>query len=205
MDNEIPKSTNVEDAAKSDLQIISFTSSSEWEQWLDQHHTLQKGIWIRFYKKDAGIPSITYAEALDEALCYGWIDGQAKKYDEKSYLQKFTPRRSKSIWSKRNTTYIERLEKEGKMKPSGWKEVAAAKADGRWEKAYDSPSNMTIPDDFMAALSTNKKAKAFFETLNKANLYSIAWRLQTAKKPATREKRKKAILEMLEKGEKFHA
>jgi uncharacterized protein YdeI (YjbR/CyaY-like superfamily) len=189
---------------KNDLPIVSFVSPGEWALWLAQNHNVAHGVWLRFYKKGSGVPSITYPEALDEALCYGWIDGQLKPLDAGSYLQKFTPRRARSIWSKRNVDHIARLEKEGRMQPSGLKEVDAAKADGRWDKAYDSPSAMTMPYDFLQELSKNKQANAFFESLNKANKYAIAWRLHTAKKPETREKRMKTILEMLEKGEKFH-
>ncbi len=186
------------------LHIISFESPSEWADWLAANHTQPTGIWLRFFKKGSGVTSITYAEALQEALCYGWIDGQANKYDEQSWLQKFTPRRKKSIWSKINTQHVERLIKEKKMKAAGLKEIEAAKQDGRWEQAYDSHKNMTIPEDFLLELEKNSTAKSFFKTLNKTNLYSIAFRLQTAKKPETREKRMKAILEMLSKGEKFH-
>jgi uncharacterized protein YdeI (YjbR/CyaY-like superfamily) len=157
-----------------------------------------------FLRKDSGKKSITHKEALEEALCYGWIDGQAKPYDEESWIQKFTPRRPKSIWSKRNCEHIERLTKEGRMKPPGLKEAEKAKNDGRWEKAYDSPENMKVPEDFLKELSKNKKAKAFFDTLNKANLYAIAWRLQTAKKPETREKRKRLLLDMMARSEKLH-
>lgn len=185
-------------------RIIPFKNLKAWEKWLEKNYNLHEGIWLKFYKKDSGVESIKYPEALDAALCYGWIDGQLKKGDEKFYLQKFSPRRKRSIWSKRNINHVERLEKEGKMKPSGYKEVEAAKADGRWENAYDSPSNMSIPEDFLKRLSKNKKAFAFFESLNKTNKYAIGWRLQTAKKPETREKRIKTIIEMLSKGEKFH-
>jgi uncharacterized protein YdeI (YjbR/CyaY-like superfamily) len=191
-------------AIKDEMKIVSFESPKEWEQWLDLNHDTSKGIWIKFFKKNSGKKAVTYDEALDVALCYGWIDGQVKSYDEKSWLHKFTQRRAKSIWSKRNTDHVMRLIKLGRMKPAGLKEVEAAKADGRWEKAYDSPGKMTIPDDFMKKLSKNKKAKAFFETLNRANMYAIAWRLQTAKKPETREKRMKTTLGMLARGEKFH-
>jgi uncharacterized protein YdeI (YjbR/CyaY-like superfamily) len=189
---------------KADLPILFFPSGNEWRQWLDQNFDNTPGVWLQFYKKGSGVVSITYNDALDEALCYGWIDGQVKKFDEQSYIQRFTPRRARSIWSKRNIAFIARLEKEGRMHPSGWKEANAAKADGRWEKAYDSPTNMEVPDDFIQALSSNAKAQAFFETLTKANKYAISWRLQTAKKPETREKRMKQILEMLAQGEKFH-
>ena len=138
------------------------------------------------------------------ALCYGWIDGQKNSYDAESWIQKFTPRRPRSIWSKRNREHIARLEQSGKMKAAGIKQVEAAKADGRWEQAYDSPGNMVVPADFLIKLARNKKAEAFFKTLNKTNTYAIVWRLQTAKKPETRDKRMKEILEMLKKQEKFH-
>jgi len=192
------------ESEKKDLPIISFVSKEEFETWLEQNYMNTKGIWIRLFKKDSGILTVIYKEALDIALCYGWIDGQVKKYDEKSYLQKFTPRRSKSMWSKRNIEHISRLEKEGKMKPSGINEVEKAKKDGRWEKGYDSPGNMVVPDDFINELSKNKKSLEFFNTLNKTNKYTIGWRLQTAKNPETREKRIKEILIMMEKEEKFH-
>jgi uncharacterized protein YdeI (YjbR/CyaY-like superfamily) len=186
------------------LPVISFESSAEWEEWLAVNHAQSTGVWIRMFKKATGIASITYAEALDEALCYGWIDGQKNKYDDESWLQRFTPRRASSIWSKINTQHVERLVKAGKMKAAGMKEVEAAKRDGRWQRAYESHKNMSIPEDFLKELEKDAKAGAFFETLNKTNLYAIAFRLQTAKKPETREKRMRAILEMLSKGEKFH-
>lgn len=189
---------------KNDLEIIFFKKPEEWRRWLEQNHNISKGVWLRFYKKASGVESLNYSEALDEALCFGWIDGQANKYDDASYLQKFTPRRSRSNWSKRNIEHISRLEKEGKMTPAGWKEVEAAKADGRWELAYDSQSNSTVPEDFLQQLLNDKKALTFFESLTKANKFAITYRLQTAKKPETRQRRMQAILEMLSKGEKFH-
>ena len=201
MDSIIPNKSKV---VKPDSPILSFTTTKELTSWLAKHHALSTGIWIRLFKKDTGIASITYAEALDEALCYGWIDGQKKSYDTTSWIQKFTSRRPKSIWSKRNREHIARLEKSGRMKAAGITQVEAAKADGRWEQAYDSQSNMVVPADFLEELAKDKKAAAFFKTLNKTNIYAIVFRLQTAKKPATREKRMKAILEMLLKGEKFH-
>lgn len=189
---------------KPELQILSFRKAQEFDIWLEQNNTMTSGLWIRFYKKDSGIATIRYQEALDVALCYGWIDGQVKKYDADSYLQKFTPRRTKSMWSKRNVDHIARLEKEGRMRPAGIKEVENAKKDGRWEKAYDSPGNMEVPEDFMQELSKKKKALEFFESLNKVNKYSIGWRLQTAKNPEARAKRMAEILEMMEKEKKFH-
>jgi uncharacterized protein YdeI (YjbR/CyaY-like superfamily) len=187
-----------------DRQVHSFTSSKEWRKWLAEHHAQSNGVWLRFFKKDSGKKTVVYAEALEEALCYGWIDGQVNKYDAESYIQKFTPRRAKSTWSKRNTAIAERLLQEGKMETAGMQQVELAKADGRWQQAYDSPRNMKVPEDFLEQLSKNKKAKAFFDGLNKANQYAIAWRLQTAKKPETREKRLKKILKMMREGKKFH-
>ena len=186
------------------IPIVEFKTAETFETWLIKNHDNSKGLWIKIFKKNSGKATISYAEALDVALCYGWIDGQKQAYDEQAWLQKFCPRRAKSIWSKINIGHIERLINEGKMRPAGLKAVENAKADGRWEKAYDSPSKMTIPEDFLKELSKNKKAKAFFIGLNKANLFAIGFRLQTAKKQETREKRMKEIIEMLEKGEKFH-
>jgi uncharacterized protein YdeI (YjbR/CyaY-like superfamily) len=187
-----------------DKQVHSFTSSKEWRKWLAEHHAQSNGVWLRFFKKDSCKKTVVYAEALEEALCYGWIDGQVNKYDAESYIQKFTPRRAKSTWSKRNTAIVERLLQESKMETAGMQQVELAKADGRWQQAYDSPRNMKVPEDFLEQLSKNKKAKAFFDALNKANQYAIAWRLQTAKKPETREKRLKEILKMMREGKKFH-
>ena len=184
--------------------IRSFSTPSEWESWLSKYHTLHEGIWLRFFKKDSGVKSVTYKEALDGALCYGWIDGQLKPYDKKSWLRKFTPRRPGSSWSKRNIEHVGRLTRAGKMKRSGLKEVREAKADGRWKNAYDPGSTMKLPADFLVRLSKDRKAKEFLSTLSKSNIYAIGWRLQTAKRPETREKRMKAILTMLSKGKKFH-
>jgi uncharacterized protein YdeI (YjbR/CyaY-like superfamily) len=189
---------------KDNLPIRIFKTSDEWEKWLDKNHGSATGIWLQLYKKVSGKPSINHKEALEVALCYGWIDGVANKFDETSYLQRFTPRRPKSIWSKKNIENVNRLIAAGKMKPAGVKEIESAKADGRWDAAYDSPANMEIPKDFLKELSKNAKAKKIFQTLNRTNIFSITWRLQTAKKPETREKRMKAILEMLSKGRKFH-
>jgi uncharacterized protein YdeI (YjbR/CyaY-like superfamily) len=186
------------------LSIVSFTSAGEWEEWLAENHTLSRGIWIKYAKKDSGIASLTHDEAIRVALCYGWIDGQADKFDDKHWLVKFTPRGPKSMWSKRNRDLVAQLTANGRMQPAGLEKVKAAKKDGRWERAYDSPKNMQVPEDFLAELAKDKKAMAFFKTLNRANTYAIAWRLQTAKKPETREKRKKKMLEMMARGEKLH-
>jgi uncharacterized protein YdeI (YjbR/CyaY-like superfamily) len=189
---------------QADFPIIPFANGSEWEEWLEKNHKTAKGVWMQFFKKSSGVPTITWVEAVEVALCFGWIDSQAKKHDEKSYLQRFTPRNPRSIWSKINTEHVARLTKLGKMKPAGLAAVEAAKADGRWDRAYDSPAMMKVPDYFLKEVNKNEKAKAFFETLSKSNTYAIAWRLQTAKKPETRERRMKLLIEMLEKGEKLH-
>lgn len=147
---------------------------------------------------------MSYAEALDEALCYGWIDGQKKTYDAESYLQKFTPRRPKSLWSKRNREHIARLTKEKRMLPAGQKEVAAAKLDGRWDNAYDPASTMEVPEDFLQELKKDAQAYAFFKTLNRTNTYAIAWRLQTAKKVETRARRMEVLLGMMREGKRVH-
>ena len=189
---------------KTDLPVVHFEKAEILDDWLEKNHMNSSGIWLRIFKKNSGILSINYDQALDEALCFGWIDGQVKSYDDKSYIQKFTPRRARSMWSKRNIEHVKRLENEGRMKPSGIKEAEAAKSDGRWDRSYDSPSNMTIPEDFLNELSKDPLSEGFFNNLNKTNKYAIAWRLQTAKKTETRTKRMKAILEMLAKGKKFH-
>jgi uncharacterized protein YdeI (YjbR/CyaY-like superfamily) len=186
------------------LPVKYFKTTGQWRKWLEKNYSKSDGVWLQFFKKDSGEKTITHTQALDEALCFGWIDGQANSFDEKSWLQKFTPRRAKSIWSKKNTQNVERLIESGRMHEAGLAEVEAAKADGRWSRAYDSPKDMNMPEDFLKELSSNKKAQKFFESLNRTNLYSIHWRLQTAKKPETRQKRMRLILEMLERGEKFH-
>ena len=155
MKNEIEGGNKM---VKPDLPILTFTSTEDFTSWLARHHKVSPGIWMRLFKIKSGVPTITYAEALDVALCYGWIDGQKKTYDTASWLQKFTPRRHKSIWSKRNREHVERLEKSGRMKAAGIEEVEAAKADGRWEQAYESPANMTVPVDFIKELARNKNA-----------------------------------------------
>jgi uncharacterized protein YdeI (YjbR/CyaY-like superfamily) len=183
---------------------VLFEHQQAWADWLDKNHAMSTGLWLRLAKKAAGLKSVSYAEAVEVALCYGWIDGQTKSYDESSWLQKFTPRGAKSIWSKINREKAERLIKNGQMKPAGLQAVESAKQDGRWDRAYDSPSNATVPDDFQAELDKNTKAKAFFATLNNTNKYAILFRIQTAKKAETRAKRIRQFIDMLEKNEKLY-
>jgi uncharacterized protein YdeI (YjbR/CyaY-like superfamily) len=186
------------------LPALPFETKKKWADWLAKQHDKSAGVWLKLGKKGTGIPSVTYEEALDVALCYGWIDGQKKGFDDQYWLQKFTPRGQKSIWSKINTEKAEKLIANGEMKPAGLKAIEMAKQDGRWDAAYESQKNISVPEDFRSALEKNKKAKAFFATLNSANRYSFLFRLQTAKKAETREKRIRQLVGMLEKGEKFH-
>ncbi len=187
-----------------ELPVLFFEDASAWEKWLSKNNESPTGVWLKFAKKASGIVSLNYASALDEALCYGWIDGQTKSIDETYYLQKFTPRRAKSIWSKRNIGKVAELIAAGKMQPSGFAQIEAAKADGRWEQAYDSPANSTVPEDFQIALDAHPKAKAFYETLNKTNTYAFLWRIQTAKRAETRAKHIARAIEMLEVGKTYH-
>ncbi len=195
--------TSSQDSPK-DLPILLFASPQEWEAWLHEHHVAAKGVWLRHAKKASGLQSVSYAEALDVALCYGWIDGQKKSYDEASWLQKWTPRGAKSVWSKVNREKIQQLTEQDRMQPAGIAAVEAAKQDGRWAAAYDTPSQATVPDDFQAALDLHPTASAFFATLNSQNRYGILWRIQTAKKAETRAKRIQQFIEMLERHETLY-
>jgi len=184
--------------------ICLFAGPQDWITWLDVHHATSAGIWLRIAKKGAPIPSVSYAEALDAALCYGWIDARKEAESEHTWLQRFTPRRPKSIWSKINREKVAALIKAGRMQAAGLTQIANAKKDGRWEAAYDSPAGAGVPEDLQAALDQNAKAKAFFATLNRANRYAILWRIQTAKKAETRARRIGQFVEMLAKHEKLH-
>jgi uncharacterized protein YdeI (YjbR/CyaY-like superfamily) len=190
--------------AAPELPILPFKTKKAWATWLERNHAKSPGIWMRFMKKATGEKSITYDEALEVALCYGWIDGQGKSEGERSHIQKWVPRRKRSIWSKRNTEKALALIESGDMKPAGLAEIERAKADGRWEAAYDSPSRATVPPDLEAALKKKPRAQKFFETLNSTNRYAILHRIQTAKKPETRERRIEQFVEMLAKGEKLY-
>lgn len=193
-----------ERSARTVLEPQSFRTSSDLRAWFAMHHATAKCLLLQIYKKCSDTESVTYAEALDEALCFGWIDGQKLPLDKKSWLQRFTPRKPRSGWSKKNTEHVERLIQANRMTFAGLKEVEAAKADGRWTAAYDSPANATLPPEFTKELARSPEAKLFFSTLNKANLYAIAYRLQTAKLPETKTRRMKSIIEMLARGETFH-
>lgn len=186
-----------------DIPIITFADTHTWKTWLDKNHTDPLGVWIKIAKKDSGIQSITYVEALDEALCYGWIDGLKRSYDEQYFLQKFTPRRKRSLWSKVNIGKVEVLITAGRMQAAGMTQIELAKADGRWDAAYESQANATVPDDLITALEQNPTAKAFFESLTKAERYSVLWRLMTATTPQIRNKRLTVMIERLSRQEKI--
>ncbi len=187
-----------------DLQVLLFNTPEDWRAWLEENHNKRQGLWLKHAKKSSGKQSVSYGEALEEALCYGWIDSQIQKYDDDYYLQKFTTRGPRSVWSKINVAKAESLIKLGKMQPAGLAAIESAKQDGRWDAAYDSPGASEVPKDFQTALDENPKAKQFFETLNKTNVYAFCWRVQTAKKPETRKARIERFIEMLNRGEKLH-
>lgn len=185
-------------------EVIAFATQADIRTWLTKNHAKSDGIWVRFYKKASKVQTVSYKEALDEALCFGWIDSIVKKFDEASYVQRFTPRRKRSLWSQVNIAKVEELIKARKMTEAGMKEIERAKADGRWDAAYHPPSRAEIPADLQKVIDGNKKVKEFVSTLTKANIYAITWRLATARKPETREKRFKEIVKMLKEGKKFH-
>lgn len=183
---------------------IECTSAAAWERWLKRHHAAAAGVWIRMAKKASGIASIDHPAALEVALCYGWIDGQRKGDGEQHFLQRFTPRTPRSTWSKINRDKALKLIDEGRMQPAGLAEVERARADGRWDAAYDAQSIATVPPDLQAAFDANRKAAAFFAKLDSRNRYAVLFRTQGAKKPETRAKRIAQFVEMLAKGEKIH-
>jgi uncharacterized protein YdeI (YjbR/CyaY-like superfamily) len=184
--------------------MLAFADESAWGRWLDKHHATSAGVWIRLAKKASGIPSVSHAEALETALCYGWIDSQRKGYDETTYIQKFTPRGARSIWSKVNREKALALKESGRMKPAGLAEIERALKDGRWEAAYDSQASARVPADLQAALDANPRAAKFFATLKGQNRYAILFRIHTAKRAETRARRIAEFVEMLARGETIY-
>jgi uncharacterized protein YdeI (YjbR/CyaY-like superfamily) len=187
--------------AKTEQPVLFFAAPADLEAWIDEHGEESDGIWLKFAKKDSGVESVVYAEAVEIALSHGWIDGQAKRLDEHHYLQRFTPRRPRSKWSKINREKAERLIAEGRMRAGGLREIERAKEDGRWEDAYDSPSAATVPDDFQAALDAEPAAAEFFASLGSTKRYSFLYRITDAKRPETRAKRIAEYVELLARGE----
>jgi uncharacterized protein YdeI (YjbR/CyaY-like superfamily) len=186
------------------LPVMSFESTDAWEAWLADHHADSPGLWLKIAKKGAAGRTISYSEALDVALCHGWIDGQKGRYDDDYWLQRFTPRKPSSKWSKINTERVAALTASGRMRPAGLREVERAQADGRWEQAYESQSRVTVPEDLARALAANERAQAFFATLDSANRYAILYRIGAAKKPETRAKRIDTYVAMLSEHKKIH-
>ena len=188
-------------ATPTDLPVLAFATPEEFEQWLEHEHETAPGVWIRFPRRGTDVPSLSYEEAVLVSLCFGWIDGQARSLDETAWLQRYTPRRKRSVWSQINRERIARLVEEGRMRAAGLAEVERAKADGRWDAAYAPPSTATVPPDLEAALSASPAAAAAFAGLDSRNRYAILHRLATARKPETRARRIAAFVAMLEKGE----
>jgi uncharacterized protein YdeI (YjbR/CyaY-like superfamily) len=189
---------------KAGLPIMAFPSREAWAAWLNEHHTDSTGIWLALAKKGAGEAGVSYGDAVEVALCYGWIDGQAGKLDDRFWLQRFTPRRSRSIWSRVNRDRAMALIARGDMRPTGLREVERAQADGRWEAAYEPPSTMTVPDDLQEALASNPAAAQAFAALNSTNHYAILHRIHAAKKPETRSRRIETFVAMLADGKKLY-
>ncbi|MFE0406864.1 YdeI family protein [Streptomyces nigra] len=187
-----------------DLETVAFESAEAFQEWLGENHAVSPGIWLKLRKKAPGVVALDYAQALDVALCYGWIDGQKAALDDEWWLQRFGPRTARSRWSKINRDKVAALIEQGRMRPPGQAEIDRAKADGRWDAAYDSPRTATVPDDLAAALAAEPAAAEFFETLNRTNRFAIIYRVQDAKRPETRARRIEKYVTMLAKGEKPH-
>jgi uncharacterized protein YdeI (YjbR/CyaY-like superfamily) len=191
-------------APAGEVPIMAFASQQAWADWLEANHASSRGLWLKLAKKASGVASVTYADAVEAALAWGWIDGQKQAHDAAAWLQKFTPRRPKSLWSKINRDKAEALIAAGKMRPPGLAEVERARQDGRWDSAYDPASRATVPDDLAAALAANPRAAALFATLNAANRYAVLFRVQTARKPETRARNIAQLVEMLARNETIH-
>ena len=191
-------------SGKGNDPILSFASPADWAAWLAEHHATGGAVWLKIAKKEAGSASVTYAQALDAALCYGWIDGQKGRFDDQYWLQRFTRRKPQSRWSQINRAKATALIEGGAMQPAGQREVEQAQADGRWDAAYAGQRTATVPDDLQQALDQHPTARAFFATLDSANRYAILYRVQDAKKPETRARRIAEYVAMLSEGRKFH-
>ena len=184
--------------------MAAFASAEEFERWLEENHEASPGVWMKIAKKGTGVPTATHAEALELALCFGWIDGQRQAHDDTWFLQRFTPRKPRSRWSRINRDKATALIASGSMRPAGLREVERAKADGRWDAAYEGQRSATVPDDLQAALDASPRAAEFFKTLSSQNRYAILYRLQDAKRPETRARRLEKFVGMLERGETLH-
>ena len=185
-------------------EIVEFRNPRAWETWLAKNHARSPGVWLRLARKASGLASVTYAEALEIALCYGWIDGQKKPESATAWLQRFVPRTERSIWSRINREKAKALIEAGRMTPAGLAAIERAKANGRWETAYDSHRSATVPSDLQAELDRNPRAAEFFATLDSANRYAVLFRIQTARKPETRQRRIHQFVAMLARSQKLH-
>lgn len=183
-----------------DLPIVEVRDQQAWRDWLEENHEAQAGVWLKFAKKGSPEPTVSYPEAIEEALCFGWIDGQVRRYDELFYLQRFTSRRPKSKWSQINREKATRLIAEGRMRPSGLAQIEAAKADGRWQAAYPAQSDATVPEDFQRALDESEAARSFFETLTGSARYAFLYRLHQVRSAKAREARIRRYIELLGAG-----
>jgi uncharacterized protein YdeI (YjbR/CyaY-like superfamily) len=184
------------------MDMLTLPDAAAWRDWLERHHGDSDGVWLVTAKK--GVAGVSRDEALEEALCHGWIDGQARSRDDATYLQRYTPRRPRSAWSQRNTKIVERLTAEGRMRPAGLAEVERAKADGRWDAAYAGPATIEVPADLVEALKAEPEAQAMFESLNSRNRYAVLYRIQDAKRPETRRRRIEKYVAMLARGETIY-
>jgi uncharacterized protein YdeI (YjbR/CyaY-like superfamily) len=191
-------------ADESQFEVRAFPSAADFDAWLDAEHDRAPGLFVQIAKKSAGVPSITAAEAVEVALCHGWIDGRANRVDDDWFTVRYTPRRAKSVWSQKNVETVARLMAEGRMRPAGLAAVEAAQADGRWDRAYAGPATITVPDDLAAALAAEPAAEAFFAGLDATNRYAVLWRVHTASTPQTRAKRIATCVQMLAEGRRFH-
>jgi uncharacterized protein YdeI (YjbR/CyaY-like superfamily) len=187
-----------------DLPVLGFDDQAALEEWLEAEHATAPGVYVKLAKKGAGVPSVTYAELVESCLCFGWIDGRSNRLDDRFYLQRITPRRTRSVWSQKNVEAVGALTAGGRMRPAGLAAVEAARADGRWERAYAGSASITVPDDLAAALAAVPAAQEAFEALDGTNRYAVLWRVHTAASPATRAKRIVALVEMLAAGRRLH-
>ncbi|MGY1699485.1 YdeI/OmpD-associated family protein [Geodermatophilus sp. SYSU D00766] len=188
-----------------DLPVLAFPDQAAFEAWLEAEHASAPGLYVKLAKKGAGVPSLTYAELVESVLCFGWIDGRSNRFDEQWYLIRVTPRRPRSVWSQKNVAAVAELTAAGRMRPAGLAQVAAAQADGRWDRAYAGPATATVPDDLTAALDASPAARAAFDALDRQNRYAVLYRVQTAATPATRAKRIAALVQVLAEGRRPHA
>ena len=187
-----------------DLPVLEFATQAELEEWLEREHATAPGVYVRLAKKGAGVPSVTYAELVESCLCFGWIDGISRRLDDRFYVQRITPRRARSVWSRKNVEAVGALTEAGRMRPAGMAAVEAAQADGRWERAYPGAADMTVPDDLAAALAAEPAAQQAFDALDGTNRYAVLWRVHTAATPETRARRIATLVQMLAEGRRPH-